>query len=133
MTSSTVKRAGYAILSYAVLVGGLRLILGSWLSALGWGAVTLVILAYVVNSIREIIVNKVIAETYKGEMEAIADSMVANVNCSFCGKPNAVRFAMNQRNEFECEHCGKANLLIVNASTAQITVPLTETVKEAKS
>lgn len=132
MTSSTVKRVGYAILSYATLAGGLRLAIGHWVPALGWGAVSLVILAYVVNSIREIIVNKVIAETYKGEMEAIADSMVANVECSFCHKPNAVRFTMNDRNEFECEHCGKPNLLIVNASTAQITVPLAET-KETNS
>ena len=130
---SIIKRITYAIVSYIILSVGLYAIVGTWLYALSWAAIGLVVIAYVVNSLREIIVNKVIAQTYKEEMEAIANKMIANVDCSFCGKPNAVRFNANDRNEFECHHCKKPNRLLVNITTAQITVPLTDAITEVKT
>lgn len=132
MTKSALRRIGQATGSYAVLVVALHFIIGSWIAPIAWGAISLLILGYAFNSVREILINKAILQTYKDEMENIADQMVANVNCAFCSKPNAVRVHFNMRNEFECQHCGKPNLLIVDTTTAQITVPYTESLNAAK-
>jgi hypothetical protein len=98
----------------------------SWSIACGIGLIGFILFAYIINILRDIILNRVVMQTYYDEMEYLRRQMVATVSCSYCGKLNGVGFRMDQRNEFECEHCHKNNLLSITASTAQITTPLTE-------
>lgn len=118
------KRIGSAIGSQAVVFLGFKLFIASWWIALGYSLIAFIAFAYVVNSLKELVQSNLIMQTYVEQMEFLRLQMVAKVNCSFCSKVNAVRFRMDERNEFECEHCKKLNLLIINATTAQVTTPL---------
>lgn len=119
-----VLRIGKASLAYGVLVVAAFFILKSWPAAFGWAAIGFFAFAYAINSFKEIVINKVVLQTYLDQMEALRQQMVVTVPCSFCSKLNTVLIRTNERNEFKCEHCSKDNLLIVNVSTAQITAPI---------
>lgn len=118
------KRIANAVGSYLILVLAVKVIVASWLLAISYSAIGFIVFAYLINSFKELIQSKVVMQTYVERMEDLRLQMVAKVNCSFCSKTNAVRFRMDARNEFECEHCKKLNLLLINASTAQVTTPL---------
>ena len=118
------RRIAVALGTEAVLLLAAKLIVGSWLLAFAYSLIGFIAFAYIVNSFKELVQAKLIMQTYLEQMELLRLQMVAKVNCAFCSKVNAVRFRMDERNEFECEHCKKMNLLMVNATTAQVTIPL---------
>jgi hypothetical protein len=118
------RRIGSAIGSQIVLLIGFKLFIASWWTALGYSLIAFIGFAYLVNSFKEMVQAKVIMQTYLDQMEVLRLQMVAKVSCAYCSKVNAVRFRMDERNEFECEHCKKTNLLMVEATTAQVTTPL---------
>lgn len=124
MMNKTLTSVGKTLFSYAVVGVALHFLIGGWVKPLALGAIGIIAGAYIINSFRELLLNKAIFQTYRDEMEGLAKQMAAEVNCSYCSRPNAVPFRMDIRNEFDCEHCGKTNLLMVNAATAQITTPI---------
>jgi uncharacterized Zn-finger protein len=124
-----IQRLIQSVASYVAIVGCLYFALDSWPSAVIYGVGGFTLFAYIVNTLRDLLATKGILATYQEGMEVLKNNLTAAVNCAYCGKINAVWFTMGRRNEFKCEHCEKNNLLIINASTAQITVPVTNAVE----
>ena len=44
-----------------------------------------------------------------------------DAECAYCVKPNFIPVRFDEKNEFECQHCGKVNSVYVNITTAQVT------------
>ena len=51
------------------------------------------------------------------------NNQIIQLSCSFCKKPSVVPITLNEENRFECPHCHEMNLVVIQYTVAQVTVP----------
>ena len=44
--------------------------------------------------------------------------------CAYCGTANLTKIMLDRDNSFNCEACGEKNAVIIESSTARITMPI---------
>lgn len=49
------------------------------------------------------------------------------LNCSYCRSPNTIAININEENVFMCKNCNQQNIVMMEFSTAQVTLPQEQT------
>lgn len=110
-----------------VITSIISAILGFSFYLLNWGFWKGFVLAFAIQTVGYTLYSKIKDKQTLIEFQKIElikkNNQIIQLNCSHCKKPTVVPIMLNKENRFICPHCNESNLVIIQYSVAQVSIP----------